>query len=169
MSSIANMSNVATRSYVYIPCYVELDIQVMGLTITECGFLIVRDGDTADPTSPGITGMNITQRCREFALTEIDTTLGVKLDSKWWEAFNHVQEVELVKTMLSVRVSGKGKTHLRASSLATVYARVNKKASDTTAWLLLELGSAPLPARLIPIPTLVSPQVECFQVVNFSQ
>ncbi len=137
----------------------------MGLTITKCRFLIVRDGDTADPTSPGIIGMNITQRCREFALTEIDTTLGGKLD------FNRLQEVELVKTMLSVRVSGKGKPHLPASSLATVYARVNKKASDTTAWLLLEPGSAQLLARLIPTPTLLSPQVECFQVqvVKFSQ
>lgn len=77
--------------------YVELDIQVMGLTIPECGFLIVRDGDTAepDPTPPGIIGMNITQRCREFALTEFDTTLGGKLDSVWREAFNRVQEIEL--------------------------------------------------------------------------
>ncbi len=151
--------------------YVELDIQVMGLTIPECGFLIVRDGDTADPTPPGIIGMNITQRCREFALTEFDTTLGGKLDSVWREAFNRVQEVELVKTMLSARVSGKGKTHIPASSLATVYARVNKKATDTSAWLLLEPGSAPLPGGLIPMPTLVSPQSRVFpvQVVNFSQ
>uniref|UniRef100_A0A8C2AXX8 Gypsy retrotransposon integrase-like protein 1 n=2 Tax=Cyprinus carpio TaxID=7962 RepID=A0A8C2AXX8_CYPCA len=153
--------------------YVELDIQVMGLTIPECGFLIVRDGDTAepDPTPPGIIGMNITQRCREFALTEFDTTLGGKLDSVWREAFNRVQEIELVKTMSSARVSGKGKTHIPASSLATVYARVTKKATDTSAWLLLEPGSAPLPGGLIPMPTLVSPQSRVFpvQVVNFSQ
>uniref|UniRef100_A0A8C2GGE5 Gypsy retrotransposon integrase-like protein 1 n=2 Tax=Cyprinus carpio TaxID=7962 RepID=A0A8C2GGE5_CYPCA len=145
----------------------------MGLTIPECGFLIVRDGDTAepDPTPPGIIGMNITQRCREFALTEFDTTLGGKLDSVWREAFNRVQEIELVKTMSSARVSGKGKTHIPASSLATVYARVTKKATDTSAWLLLEPGSAPLPGGLIPMPTLVSPQSRVFpvQVVNFSQ
>ncbi len=151
--------------------YVELHIQVMGLTIPECGFLIVRDGDTADPTPPGIIGMNIIQRCREFALTEFDTTLGGKLDSVWREAFNRVQEVELVKTMSSARVSGKGKTHIPASSLATVYARVNKRAIDTSAWLLLEPGSAPLPGGLILMPTLVSPKSRVFpvQVVNFSQ
>ncbi len=127
------------------------------LTILECGFLIVRDGYTADPTPPGIIGMNITQRCREFALTEFDMTLGGKLDSVWREAFNHVQEVELEKTMSSARVSGKGKTHIPASSLATVYARVNNWAIYTSAWLLLEPGSAPLPGGLIPMPTLVSP------------
>ncbi len=70
----------------------------MGLTIPECGFLIVRDGDTADPTLTCIIGMNITLRCREFALIEFDTTLGGKLDSVWRDSFNRVQDVELVKT-----------------------------------------------------------------------
>lgn len=153
--------------------YVELDIQVMGLTIPECGFLIVRNGGPAesDPTPPGIIGMNITQRCREFALTEFDTTLGGKLDSVWREAFSHVQEIELVKTMSSARVSSKGKTYVPASSVTTVYVRVNKKATDTRVWRLLEPGSAPLPGGLIPLPTLVSPQSQVFpvQVVNFSQ
>ncbi len=143
----------------------------MGLTIPECGFLIVRDGDTADPTLTCIIGMNITQRCREFALIEFAMTLGGKLDSVWRDSFNRVQEVELVKTRSSARVSGKGKTHIPASSLATVYARVDKKATDTSAWLLLEPGSTPLPGGLIPMPTLVSPQSRVFpvQVVNISQ
>ncbi len=143
----------------------------MGLTVPECGFLIVRDGETADTTPTGIIGMNITQRCREFALIEFDTTLGGKLDSVWRDSFSCVQDVELVKTRSSARVSGKGKTHIPASSLATVYARANKKATDTSAWLLLEPGSTPLPGGLIPTPTLVSPQSRVFpvQVVNFSQ
>lgn len=153
--------------------YVELDIQVMGLTIPECGFLIVRDGDSSEPdlTPPGIIGMNITQRCRELALTEFDTTLGGKLESVWREAFTRVQEVELGKTMSTARVGGKGKVHVPASSVATVYARVNKKATDTNAWLLLEPGTTPLPGGLIPMPTLVSSRSRVFpvQVVNFSQ
>ncbi|KAK3560440.1 hypothetical protein QTP86_008445 [Hemibagrus guttatus] len=151
--------------------YVELDIQVMGLTIPECGFLIVRDADAAepDPTPPGIIGMNITQRCREFALTEFDTTLGGKLDSVWREASSHVQDIELKKTTSTAKVSGK--THVTASSVATIYARVNKRATDTSAWLLLEPGSTPLPRGLIPMPTLVAPksQVLPVQVVNLSQ
>ncbi|KAK3526080.1 hypothetical protein QTP70_014642 [Hemibagrus guttatus] len=153
--------------------YVELDIQVMGITIPERGFLIVRDADAAepDPTPPGIIDMNITQGCREFALTEFDTTLGGKLDSLWREAFNHVQDIELEKTTSTAKVSGKGKTHVPASFVATVYARVNKRDTDTSAWLLLEPGSTPLPGGLIPMPTLVAPksQVLPVKVVNLSQ
>lgn len=63
--------------------YVELDIQVMGLTIPECGFLIVKDGDVpeADSTPPGIIGMNIAQRCRQLVISEFDNTLGGHFDS----------------------------------------------------------------------------------------
>ncbi|XP_056303592.1 uncharacterized protein LOC130215772 [Danio aesculapii] len=151
--------------------YVELDIKVMGLIIPEYGFLIVRDRDTADLTPPGIIGMNITQRCREFALTEFDTTLGGKLDSVWREAFSRVQEVESAKATSVARVSGRGKTHIPAASAATVYARVNKKVTHTNAWLLLEPGNSPLPGGLILMPTLVSPRSHVFpvQVINFSQ
>ncbi len=60
----------------------------------------------------------------------------------WREAFNRVQEVELVKTMSSARVSGKGKTHIPASSLATVYARVNKRAIDTFTFTFSHLADA---------------------------
>ncbi|CAM4557621.1 unnamed protein product [Leuciscus chuanchicus] len=134
---------------------------------------MVRDVDAAepDPTPPGIIGMNITQRCRELALTEFDTTLGGKLDSVWREAFTRVQEDDLGKTMSTARVSCRGKTHIPASSVATIYARINKRATDANAWLLLEPGSTPLPGGLIPMPTLVSSRSRVFpvQVVNFSQ
>ena len=61
--------------------YVELDIQVLGLTFSECGFLVVRDGGAAesDLSPPGIIGMNIAQKCRQLALTEFETTLGGQL------------------------------------------------------------------------------------------
>lgn len=61
----------------YLGC-VELDIQVMGLTILECGFLIVRNEDVPEPdsTPPGIIGMNIAQRCKQLVLSEFDNTLG---------------------------------------------------------------------------------------------
>ena len=63
--------------------YVELDIQVVGLTIPECGFLIIKDDDTNEPDSslPGIIGMNIAKWCRQLMLSEFDTTLRGELDS----------------------------------------------------------------------------------------
>lgn len=152
--------------------YVELDIEVMGLTVPECGFLIIRDGDAADPDSSplGIIGMNIAQRCRQLVLTEFDTTLGGKLDSVWRDAFHRVQEVEVVKPLSTARVSGPNKTYVPASSVATIYARVNKRINGPKSWLLLEPGNMPLPGGLIPLPTLVSSGDRVFpvQVVNFS-
>lgn len=87
--------------------YVELDIQVMGLTIPECGFLIVRDGGVSEPdsTPSAIIGMNIAQRCRQLVISEFDNTLGGNLDSVWREAFHRVQQVELIEKTLIVRVS----------------------------------------------------------------
>lgn len=60
--------------------YVELDIQVMGITIHECGFLIIKDGDTEEPDTvlPGIIGMNITKRCRQLVLAEYTTTSWIR-------------------------------------------------------------------------------------------
>lgn len=69
--------------------YVELDVQVMGLTIPECGFLIVKDdakGNIAtesDTSPPGIIGMNIAKRCRQLVILEFDTTLRGELGSVW--------------------------------------------------------------------------------------
>lgn len=114
--------------------------------------------------------MNIAQRCRQLVLTQFDTTLGGKLDSVWREAFHRVQEVEVVKPLSTARVSGQDKTRVPASSVATIYAKVNKKISGPESWLLLEPGNMPLPGGLIPLPTLVSSRDRVFpvQVVNFS-
>ena len=153
--------------------YVELDIQVLGLTLPECGFLVVRDGGAAesDLSPPGIIGRNIAPKCRQLALTAFDTTLGGKLDSVWREAFHRVQGAELVEMTLTARVSGAQKTRVPASSVATVYARVNKRASDTNACWMLEPRNMLLPGGLIPVPTVVSFSSRVFpvQVVNLSQ
>lgn len=58
--------------------YVELDVEAMGITIPECGFLIIKDDENEepDPSLPGIIGMNIAKRCRQLVLAEFDTVLG---------------------------------------------------------------------------------------------
>lgn len=152
--------------------YVELDIKVMGLTIPECGFLIVRDegGPESDSTPPGIIGMNIAQRCRQLVLSEFENTLGGQLDSVWREAFQRVQEAELIGKVSIARVSGKRKAYVPAASVATVYVRVHKRPADNDAWALLEPGNRSLPGELVPVPTLVPPHSHVFpvQLVNFS-
>ena len=153
--------------------YVELNIQVMGLTIPECGFLITKDDDTNEPDSslPGIIGMNIVKRCRQLVLSEFDTALKGELDSVWREAFNRVQEAELVEKMSTARVAGKHKMHIPASSVATVYARGRKTQSEGDATMLLEPGNTPLPSGLMIVPTVISSNSHIFpvQVINFSR
>ncbi|KAL1249465.1 hypothetical protein QQF64_020470 [Cirrhinus molitorella] len=55
--------------------YIELDVEVMGMTLPECGFLIVKE--TPSPSSVAVLiGMNIISKCRQIVHAEFDTTLG---------------------------------------------------------------------------------------------
>lgn len=72
MHSTATWLKITAANKLPLPYlgYVELDIQVMGVTLPECGFLIIRDdnkpdANELDPSPPGIIGMNIAKRCRE--------------------------------------------------------------------------------------------------------
>lgn len=153
--------------------YVELDVQVVGLTIPECGFLIIKDDDTNEPDSflPGIIGMNIVKRYRQLALSEFDTTRGGRLDSVWREAFQRVQEAELVEKVSTARVASKHRVHVPASSIATVYARGFGRQLGGDLSMLLEPGNTPLPGGLMVVPTVVSSNNHVFpvQVLNLSQ
>lgn len=156
--------------------YVELDIQVMGIILPECGFLIVRDDPTSatkelDSCPPGIIGMNIAKRCRELILTEFDAALGGEMDSEWREAFQRVQESERAEKTAVARVAQKGKCHLPARSVSTVYMRGPKRDLNDTSTLVLEPGNTPLPGGVIVVPTVISAHSRTFpvQVINLSQ
>lgn len=70
--------------------YVELNVETMGLTIPERGFLIVKDSAHSSSV-PGLIGMNVVKKCKELVHAEFDTTLQGKLDSHWREAFHNLQ------------------------------------------------------------------------------
>ncbi len=62
--------------------YMELDAEVMGMTLPECGFLIIIE--TPSPLSMAVLiVMNIISKCRQIVHAEFDTTLGGRLDSNW--------------------------------------------------------------------------------------
>lgn len=130
--------------------YVELDIQVMGVTIPECGFLVVGDNDTneTDTSPPGIIAMNIVKRYRELGVREFDTALGEGLGSVWEKAFLRIQEAEPVGRMFVARAAGQRKVHVPAFSIATVYARGFRRQFDRNTTMLLEPGNTPLPSGL---------------------
>ncbi|XP_016331053.1 uncharacterized protein LOC107679859 [Sinocyclocheilus anshuiensis] len=152
--------------------YVELDIQVMGLTIPGCGFLVIRDqndGET-DSAPPGILGMNIAQWCKQLILAEFDNALEGTLDADWRAALNRVQEAAPVGANSVVRVAGTRKSYVPAASVATIKARAHKELAENRNLRLFEPGKASLPGGLVLIPTLVSPGRRVFpvQVVNLS-
>ncbi len=50
--------------------YMELDVEVMGMTLPECGFLIVKE--TPSPSSMAVLiGMNIISKCRQIVHAEL--------------------------------------------------------------------------------------------------
>lgn len=137
--------------------------------IPECGFLIIKDNDTKEPdsSSPGIMGMNI---AKQFRLAEFDTVLGGELDSVWREAFNRVQEVELVRKVSTARIAGKQRVHVPESSVATVYVRGLGSQTNSDSSMLFETGNTPLSGGLMAVSTVVLSNSHMFpvQVINFS-
>lgn len=65
--------------------YVELEVETMGITIPERGFLIVRDLENS-PSVPCLLGMNVISKCRELVHSQFDTTLEKGLESSWRES-----------------------------------------------------------------------------------
>ncbi|XP_047673938.1 uncharacterized protein LOC125145409 [Tachysurus fulvidraco] len=99
--------------------YMELDVEVMGMTLPECVFLIVKEAPS--PTSVAVhIGMNIISKCRQIVHAEFDTTLCGRLDSDWRAVFQQAQSVELVERVSSAQVVGKTPAHVPAWSAATV-------------------------------------------------
>lgn len=152
--------------------YIELDIQVMGLTLPGCGFLVIRDQKEGeiDSAPPGILGMNIAQRCKQLILAEFDNALKGNLDAEWRAALNKVQEAAAVEANSLVRVASTHKLYIPAASVATVQARTPKILPESKDLCLFEPGQSSLPGGLVLIPTLVSPAKRVFpiQVVNLS-
>ena len=46
--------------------YLELEVETMGMTIPDCGFLVVKDPHSSQLSVPGIIGMNIISQCRQL-------------------------------------------------------------------------------------------------------
>lgn len=156
--------------------YVEVDVEVLGTTVPECGFLIIKDSDTGgigeqepDESPPGIIGMNIVKRCKQLITApEFRTTLADEVGPGWREAFQHGQEARLVAKVHAVRVASRHKIHIPARSTTAVNARGPQGWTGSSR--LLEPGSVPLPGGLLVVPATLPPQGHTFpvQVINLS-
>ncbi|XP_056609057.1 uncharacterized protein LOC130426352 [Triplophysa dalaica] len=134
--------------------YVELDVEVMGMNLPECGFLIVKETPSPSPV-PVLIGMNIISKCRNLVWAEFDTTLRGNLDSNWRVAFQQAQSIEFVERVSVARIVGQTPAHVPAWSAATVLVKGrdwDKRGGST--WLI-EPANTPLPEGLVVVPTLV--------------
>lgn len=174
MHSTMKWLNITAANKLPLPYlgYVELDIEVMGVTIPSCGFLIVCDqGDEgADHSPPGILGMNIAQRCKQLILAEFDSAFAGTLDSDWRVAFNKVLEAAVIGPISTVRVAGNLKTRVPAASISTIQVRVHKQLSINHGVMVLEPTGMTLPGGLVVVPTVVSLSKRVFpvQVLNLA-
>ncbi len=132
--------------------YMVLDVEVMGMTLPECGFLIVKE--TPSPSSMAVLiGMNIINKCRQIVHAEFDTTMGGRLDYNWRVAFQQAQSVELVERVSFACVAGKTPPYVPAWSAATILIKVLEyEKKDGSTWLV-EPVSTPLPGGLVVVPT----------------
>ncbi|KAI5626698.1 hypothetical protein C0J50_13742 [Silurus asotus] len=150
--------------------YMELDVEVMGMVLPECGFLIIK-GNPCPASVPVLIGMNIISKCRQIVHAEFDTTLGGSLDSNWRVAFQQAQSVELVERVSFARTVGKTPTHVPAWSVTTVLIKGKESCKkDGSAWLV-ESANTPLPDGLVVVPTLVPAEVPVcpVRILNLSQ
>lgn len=149
--------------------YVELEVEAMGLTIPERGFLIVRDS-AQSCSVPCLLGMNVIKKCQELVHGEFETTMKGNLDSNWRQAFQRVQTVSVANRLSCARLAGKDAVHVPASSAATIMAKGLKTVSEKGPLMLLEPGNAPLPGGLVVVPTLITSERHIFpvQVMNLS-
>ncbi|KAL0151937.1 hypothetical protein M9458_052744 [Cirrhinus mrigala] len=150
--------------------YMELDVEVMGMTLPECGFLIVKETPSSSSMAV-LIGMNIISNCRQIVHAEFDTTLGGRLDSNWRVAFQQAQTVEFFERSSFARVAGKTPAHVPAWLAATVLIKgIESDKKGGSAWLV-EPVNTPLPGGLVVVPTLVTSELPVcpVRVLNLSQ
>lgn len=149
--------------------YVELDVETMGLKLTNCVFLVLKPSASSVVTAQCIIVMNVIHRCQRLVNAEFDSTLGGSVDSGWRTAFQQIQ-VCSIERKATAQVAGKDKVRIPASSVSTVLVKGHTKSSDKSTQLIIEPVTTPLPPGLVVIPTLVSnaSHVLPLQVVNFS-
>ncbi|KAL1007184.1 hypothetical protein UPYG_G00083180 [Umbra pygmaea] len=173
MLSTAGWLKITAANGLDIPYlgYLELDVETMGMTLPECGFLVVKE-PPGTTSQPGLIGMNIISRCRQLVHAEFDTTLGGVLQSDWREVFQQMQRASSVKKATIARVAGRDSVHIPASSVATIMAKgLNGVSPSESSPMQLEPSNTPLPNGIIVIPTIVSSQGHLFpvQLVHLSQ
>lgn len=145
--------------------YLELEVELCGRTLPECGLLVVKDPpDGASPPAPGVLGMNILRRCYStlfgqhgpalfdlHTVTEAPTPVVQALQRCHQASLSPVADV-----FSKVKLRGKKACRIFGGTMQLVPATCSFHRSVTS--VLFEPSERGLPAGLLASPALV--QVE---------
>lgn len=138
--------------------YLELDIELCGSTVPDCGVLVVRDPPGGGTDTPGILGMNVLGRCYRELFGRHGATLFelpfVAQDSKITRAFQDCQQVTHASDRSSnAKVRGRSVCRIPGGTLKFVTATCSSSLAGKT--VLFEPFETGLPAGLLASPSLV--------------
>lgn len=138
--------------------YMELDIELCGHVVSECGILVVRDPPGGSSSIPGILGMNVLGRCYRELLGQYGSTLFelplMTNEVELSQAFQTCQRVDGVLTCGgNVKVRGRRVCRLPGGTLKFITATCSSIFRDKI--VLFEPLETGLPAGLLASPSLV--------------
>lgn len=144
------------------PCYLELEVELCGRSLSGCGLLVVKDPpEDASSRAPGILGMNILQRCYSslfgqhgLALFQLPTVS--EAPKPVLQALQRCHQASIdppsdIKG--TVKVRGKKACRIPGGTMQIVPATTSAQYSGTT--VLFEPLDQGLPAGLLASPALV--------------
>ncbi|XP_059360625.1 uncharacterized protein LOC132098573 [Carassius carassius] len=138
--------------------YLELDIELCGSAVPDCGVLVVRDPPGGGTDTPGILGMNVLGRCYRELFGRHGSTLFelpfVAQDSKITRAFQDCQQVTRASDRSSnAKVRGRSVCRIPGGTLKFVTATCSPSLAGKA--VLFEPLETGLPAGLLASPSLV--------------
>lgn len=138
--------------------YLELDIELCGSTIPNCGVLVVRDPPGSGPDVPGILGMNVLSRCYRELFGRHGSTLfelpSLAEDVNMIQVFQNCQQaVRAADRGNNVKVRGHKVCRISGGTLTFVTATCSSLLAGKT--VLFEPTETGLPAGLLASPSLV--------------
>ncbi|XP_060719718.1 retrovirus-related Pol polyprotein from transposon 412 [Tachysurus vachellii] len=142
--------------------YMELDVELCGKLVSNCGVLVVRDvPDRAAVHAPGVLGMNVLSRCYQELTGQhgaalFDSPAVLQAPSFVIQALQHCRQVNTqssVDRVGQVRVRGRGVCRVAGGTMKLVAATCSESYSGGT--LLFEPPESGLPAGLLASPALV--------------
>lgn len=141
--------------------YMELDVQLCGKQVSNCGILVVKDPPNASNQVPGVLGMNVLSKCYQelsgqYGLAFLEDPSIAQAPAPLLQAFQHCHQAEIQPPTTVIgraKVRGRRACRISGGSMKLVPATCSPQyASGVVLFEPLESG---LPSGLLASPALV--------------